>query len=122
MVNVTMQIHLQNVKFFAYHGIHQEEAILGGNFEVNLSATYLPATLSVTDITDTLDYTSIYDIVKSHMNMPTPLLETLATEIASEIIAKFSIVSAVVISIFKLHPPIENFQGSVGVTFTYKRD
>jgi dihydroneopterin aldolase len=55
------------------------------------------------------------------MEKPALLLETLATEIASEIFAKFPIVIEVAISIFKLHPPIKNFEGSVGVSFTLKR-
>jgi dihydroneopterin aldolase len=56
------------------------------------------------------------------MQRPAKLLETLATEVASEIFAKFSNVEEVVISIFKLHPPIINFPGSVGVTYQLKRE
>ena len=67
------------------------------------------------------DYTELLKIVKQRMQHPAHLLETLATEIASEIIAKFSIVTEVAISIYKLHPPIENFEGSVGVTYKLKR-
>ena len=56
------------------------------------------------------------------MKKPVHLIETLAAEIASEIIAKFSIATEVNISIIKLHPPIKNFEGSVGVTFKIKRN
>jgi dihydroneopterin aldolase len=56
------------------------------------------------------------------MKKPVHLIETLATEIASEIIAKFPIATEVNISISKLHPPIKNFEGSVGVTFKIKRN
>jgi len=56
------------------------------------------------------------------MNKPAQLLETLATEIAGEIIEKFPVVTGVEISISKLHPPIKNFLGTVGVTFKIKKD
>ena len=117
-----MEIHLNKVKLFGYHGLNEGEEILGGEFEVSLTTTYLPVVIPINKIEHTLDYTVLYAIVKERMSRPTRLLETLATEIASEIIAKFSIVTTVAISIYKLHPPIENFQGSVGVTFTLKRD
>src|SRR4051812_14068316 len=117
-----MQIHLKGVKIFGYHGLHAGEDIIGGEFEVNLTTFYTPTQVPVTKMEDTLDYTVLLALVKKRMQRPAHLLETLATEIASEIIAKFSIVTAVEISISKLHAPIENFEGSVGVTFTIKRN
>lgn len=117
-----MKIHLQKLKFFGYHGLHAGEEIAGGEFEINLTTYYLPVQIPIKKIEETLDYTALLSIVRERMNKPSHLLETLATEIASEIIAKFSIVTGVEISISKLHPPIKNFEGSVGVTFTIKRD
>ncbi|MEJ7681679.1 MAG: dihydroneopterin aldolase [Segetibacter sp.] len=73
-------------------------------------------------IEETLDYTALLNIIKERMQKPVHLLETLATEIASEIIAKFSIVTDVEISVSKLHPPIKNFEGTVGVTFKIHRN
>lgn len=115
-----MQIHLQKVKFFGCHGLDAGEEITGGEFEVNLTTNYIPVRIPIKKIEETLDYTALLSIVRERMNRPADLLETLATEIATEIIAKFSIVTAVEISISKLHPPIQNFEGSVGVTFKIK--
>lgn len=117
-----MEIHLQKVKIFGYHGLHAGEEIIGAEFEVNLTASYIPAQITIKNIEETLDYTVILEIIKQRMKTPAHLLETLATEIASEIIAKFSRVTEVVISIYKLHPPIENFEGLVGVTYKLKRN
>ena len=116
-----MLIHLQKVKLFGYHGVHVGEEIIGGQFEVSLTAKYLPMQLPIKNIEETIDYTVLLQIVKERMKRQAQLLETLATEIASEIIAKFSIVTEVAISIYKLHPPIENFEGSVGITYKIKR-
>lgn len=117
-----MQIHLHRLKFFGYHGVHEEEKVLGGEFEVSLIAEYLPQQLPITDISQTVDYTALFGIIKTRMQRPTELLETIATEVCSEIIAKFETVRNVAITINKLHPPIVKFEGSVGVTFSLKRD
>ena len=117
-----MEIHLQKTRFFGYHGLNLGEEIVGGEFEVDVIASYIPSELPVHKLEHTVDYVQLYDMVKQKMKKPVFLLETLATEIASEIIAKFSIVTEVSISISKLHPPIENFEGSVGVTFKIKRN
>jgi dihydroneopterin aldolase len=116
-----MAVHLQKVRFHALHGLDAGEEITGGLFEVNLSASFVSPELPVTTIAKTLDYTILLTLIKERMEKPALLLETLATEIASEIFAKFPIVIEVAISIFKLHPPIKNFEGSVGVSFTLKR-
>lgn len=117
-----MQVHLQKVKFFGYHGLDAGEEIIGGEFEVNLTTYYVPTRIPIKKIEETIDYTALLAIVRERMQKPVHLLESLATEIASEIIAKFSIVTEVEISISKLHPPIKNFEGSVGVTFKIKRE
>ncbi len=117
-----MQVHLKQLKFYGYHGLDEGEDVLGGEYEVSLTASYLSTNVPVVSIAQTIDYTVLYDMVKQCMQKLTPLLETLATEIASEIFVKFSNVEEVVISIFKLHPPIKNFQGSVGVTYQLKRE
>jgi dihydroneopterin aldolase len=117
-----MQVHLRQLKLYGYHGLDEGENVLGGEYEVSLTASYVPSHVPVVSIEQTINYTVLYDMVKQRMQRPTPLLETLATEIASEIFAKFSNADEVVISIFKLHPPIKNFQGSVGVTYQLKRE
>lgn len=117
-----MEIKLEQVKLFGFHGLHAGEEIVGGEFEITLSAFYLPAQIPIKEIGETLDYTVLLAIVKERMQRPAHLLETLASEIAGEIIAKFSIVTTVVISINKLNPPIRSFEGTVGVTYTLKRN
>jgi 7,8-dihydroneopterin aldolase/epimerase/oxygenase len=121
-MNIVMEIQLQKVRMFGFHGLHAGEEIMGGEFEVSLKACYIPTHIPIKKIEDTLDYTQLLSIVKQRMQNPTHLLETLATDIAGEIIAKFSIVTEVGISIHKLHPPIENFEGSVGVSLKIKRN
>lgn len=115
-----MEVKLKNVKIFAYHGLHAGEEIVGGEYKVDLTVSYIPDRIIIKKIEETIDYTELLQIVKQKMSKPAHLIEAVATEIGSEIIAKFSIVTEVEISIDKLHPPIESFEGSVGITYKVK--
>jgi dihydroneopterin aldolase len=120
-MNAAMKIELHKLKLYGFHGLLPGEEIIGGEFEVSLSVCYIPAQIVIKKIEETLDYTALFDLVKERMQKPAHLLETLATEIAGEIIAKFSIVTEVEISIYKLQAPIRNFEGAVGVNFKITR-
>ncbi len=118
-----LSIHLHNIIIFAHHGIYEEEKILGNEFELNITIKHSPQKLPVKHLSDTVDYVSVYDLVKKRMAIPTALLETVVTEIAKEILVQFSLAEEVFISMRKMYPPISNMhaQGSVGVSFELKR-
>ena len=118
---ILMQIHLKNVRLYAYHGLHAGEEIIGNEYELNLTVSYTPVQAVISNIDQTLNYVELYDVVKEKMSIRVDLLETLATEITHEIMVRFLAVEFVEVSIFKLHPPISQFQGSVGVTHKRNR-
>ncbi|NCI46305.1 dihydroneopterin aldolase [Sediminibacterium soli] len=116
-----LSIHLHNLVFFAHHGIWAEEKLLGNEFEVNITVKHSPKKLPVRHLEDTVDYIAVYELVKQRMMVPTPLLETLATDIAGQILERFALASSVFISIRKMHPPAAQLNGSVGVSFEIDR-
>ncbi|MFP5041679.1 dihydroneopterin aldolase [Parasediminibacterium sp. JCM 36343] len=115
-----LSIHLNNLTFFAYHGLYEEEKVLGNIFIVNATVSYHPSH-QILDITDTIDYVSIYELIKQRMEMATPLLETVVMEMAQAILKNFPLAEEVSIELTKQKPPIPNFEGSVGVSFKLKR-
>lgn len=116
-----LSIQLHNIILHAYHGLYAEEKVLGNDFELNITVSYVPKKLPVQHISDTIDYVAVYELAKKRMALPTPLLETVVTEMGEEILAQFSLAEEVSISIRKIHPPIPQMQGSVGVSVTLKR-
>lgn len=116
-----LSIHLHNLIIFAHHGIYEEEKILGNEFELNITIKHAPRQLPVKHLSDTVDYSLVYELVKKRMAIPTPLLETVVTEIAQQILVEFSLAEEVSISIRKIYPPISQMQGSVGVSFVLSR-
>ncbi|WP_438945568.1 dihydroneopterin aldolase [Sediminibacterium sp.] len=118
----TASVLLKDLRFFAFHGLYEGEKVLGNDFLVNLEIGYTPKQFPVQHIEDTIDYAAVYQLVKSRMNIPTPLLETLVSDIASEILAQFSLSDYVRITIEKMRPPVPQFTGNLGVSLTLNRE
>ena len=76
-----LTLELTNLRFFAFHGLYEEEKKIGGEFAVNVFVTYLPVTFPVTDINETIDYTAIYQLIKEKMQRREDLLETVASNL-----------------------------------------
>lgn len=110
-------IHLRHLLFTAFHGIHDEEKILGNEYIVDCSVQLHEKVDVITHINETVNYVIIYDIIKHKMGIPTPLLETVVMETGNEILAHYPEVKSIKISIQKMHPPIEGIQGAAGVTW-----
>ncbi len=108
-------IHLHNLSFYSYHGLHEEERIIGNTFEVSVDI-YIGDIPSVTNINDTLNYVDAFHIVKERMSIPTPLLETIAEDIVHSLQLLDKRIKEINITIKKKHPPISHFAGSVGIT------
>lgn len=110
-----LTIHLHNLKFHSYHGLHEEEKIVGGTFEVNADIT-MKVFDEVKEINQTLDYTKVYALIKEFMNKPTPLLETLAQLLVDAIHLLDERIIHISLTVTKCNPPIIGFSGNVGVT------
>ena len=110
-------IHLNNLKFYSYHGIHEEERIVGSEYLVN-AAVVFGGEEKIVSLHQTVNYVSIFRIIKEHMDEPTPLLETLAQSIVEQIKEMDNQLKSISVRIEKMNPPIPSFTGSVGVTYS----
>lgn len=112
---VTVQLH--HLIFNSFHGIHEEEKIIGNEYVVDVSIEFHELTEVIRHIDETVNYATIYKIIKLKMQIPTPLLETIAMEAGNQIYREFPEIKSITISIKKMHPPIEGLQGSAGVVW-----
>lgn len=117
-----LTVHLENLRFFAHHGVYEGEPVAGGEFEVHLKVQYDEKQIKFNDLNNVLNYEELYMVVKKRMAMPTPLVEEIAESIIRKIRHEYSFVKEISVSIFKLQPPMENFQGKVGITLQKKFD
>ena len=116
-----LTIQLLHLPFYAYHGVYEEEKKLGGKYEVTVLVRYTEAKMPVLHISETVDYVAVYNLIKQHMQQPRALLETVATTLAQDIFSTFGEVEEVSVEIIKKHPPVPNFEGSVGVKWEGKK-
>ncbi len=112
-----LTIHLHNLLFHSFHGMYKEEKILGNDFEVNVDVS-IKAEQHISKLKQSVDYVSLYAVIKEVMDQPTPLMEMLIQELAERIRLFDEKIHAVTISIKKLNPPISNLQGTVGVSYS----
>ena len=112
-----LTIKLNQLRFFAHHGLYEEELMVANEFIVDLEVSYTEPTRVISKMTETINYVKLYEIVKKRMLITADLIETLAMEIAAAIHENFPQTKRVSISITKKYPPVINFSGNVSISF-----
>lgn len=112
-------IQLQQLSFYAYHGVYEEEKILGNTFFVDVELKYMPAKTIVEKLDDTINYEKVFDIVEAAMKTPTPLLETLVSLVAMQLQKAFPGIASGNITITKSKPPVKGWNGNVAVSYIW---
>lgn len=100
-------IELEQMRFFAYHGVMPQEKVVGNNFEVNLRIkTNFEAAIHEDLLDNTISYADLYDVVKVEMMVPSDLIEHVAGRILQALISRWATIDAVELKVSKLNPPI----------------
>lgn len=115
-----IKVEVKEMLLQAGHGLYAGESKTGAAFEINCIVSYDEAGQEIHHLSNTVDYVVLVSIIKENMRKNSPLLETLLQEIAAAIKEQYPQVQEISIAVYKLNPPIENFQGKTGVTL-YKR-
>lgn len=101
------KITLENLEFHAFHGCLEHEKIHGNTFLVTLEMELDTLLAGTTDeLTDTLNYQLVYDVIKEEMETPSKLIEHVAQRIVDKIISTFSEVKIANIKLCKMNPPL----------------
>lgn len=117
-----MTVELKGLRFFGEHGMYAEEKKVGNEFEVEVSITFKAPDQPITAINDTVNYVEVYRIVEAELSDRKQLLETCAMRICDDLRGVFPNLCRATVSIKKMTPPITNFTGSVGVSYTREYD
>ena len=100
-------IILREVRFHAFHGVMPQERKVGADFTVSLHVGVdlsLPAESD--DVADTLNYATLYEVVKQQMEIPSQLLEHVAGRVGKAVMDTFPQVTGVDVTLTKLNPPM----------------
>jgi len=112
-----LTISLNKIRFYGQHGLYAEERRVGNEFEIDLHVHYHTGDNVIHSMSSTINYVSLYNLLKAEMQQPRELLETFLMETVEKIHLAFPLIEKVEISILKLQAPIAGVQGAVGVQY-----
>lgn len=116
-------IDIENMDFYAFHGCFAEERQIGTRFKVNLRIEVDTTRAQQSDsLDDTVNYLSVYQLVKRQMSIPSKLLEHVAERIAANLLLEFTPISYVRVKVTKCHPPLGGQMEGVAVTIEKSRN
>lgn len=116
------QIALENMEFYAYHGCLEHEKKYGNTFGVDLWMDLNCEMAAKTDnLSDTLNYQEVYDIVKCEMDKPADLIEHVGYRITEAVFSKFENIKKLKVKLCKYQPALGGKVGSVSVTYQRSR-
>lgn len=99
------KISLIGMEFYAYHGVYEEERIIGSYYVLDVEVEATINTID-DDVTKVVNYEDIYRISSEVMKEPVKLIETIASKIEVKIKEAFFGVSALKIIVHKKNPPL----------------
>lgn len=112
-------IEIEGMKFYAFHGHFESEQVVGNEFTVNLKIETDCEKAAISDnLNDTVNYQSLFDIVKNEMAIPSHLLENVAKRILDCLQSNFTEIKKTEIKITKMNPPMGGEIEKVSVTMT----
>ena len=101
------KIYINNAWFYSFHGCLHEESVVGAEYIVNVMVeTNTDEAEKNDNLKSTIDYVDIYNAIKTEMDNPSKLLESVMERIIVSIKKISPRMSVVDVSIKKLSPPI----------------
>lgn len=114
-------IRLQNCSFFARHGVHDEEEMLGQRFYVDAVLTIDPGDGLESDSIDlTVDYGEAFKLIESIVTgRRRYLVEALALDVAKSLVARFARIARAEVTVRKPNAPVPGILDHVEVTVVW---
>lgn len=107
MTTLSSFIFLENVHFFAYHGVAQQETAIGNEFVINLKLkTDIQTAMQTDEVENTVSYADVYEVLKKEMSIPSKLLEHVCGRIAQRLFDRFPAIEEIELKLSKRNPPM----------------
>jgi len=102
-------IQIEGMEFFAYHGCFKEERVIGTRFIVDLSIETDTGEAEATDdLKKTINYQSVYKLVKTEMEIKSHLLEHVARRIIQSVQKHHPEAGNILVKVVKLNPALSD--------------
>ncbi|MFL5764764.1 MAG: dihydroneopterin aldolase [Bacteroidia bacterium] len=113
------KIVIEGIKLYCYHGCLPQEARIGANYMVDVTMeTDLSEAAKTDDLSKTIDYVTVYEIVKKQMAIRANLIEQPAQRIVDELKSKFPALLHAEVKVTKINPPMNGDVRQVSVVIS----
>lgn len=113
------KILVEGIKLYAYHGCLEEEAKIGTNYIVDITMeTDFSEAAKTDDLSKTIDYVRVYEIVKRQMGVRSKLIEQVGQRIIAELKKEFNTLNKTEVKVTKLNPPMNGNVERVSIIIT----
>ena len=117
-----MQIILRSLRLFAHHGVLPQERAVGAYFIINLNIeTDFSRAMATDDLSGTISYADVFEVIKAEMAVPSALLEHVAGRICHTLFARFPAAEAIHLEILKENTPMGAECAGAGVSVDVSR-
>ena len=109
-------IEVNGIKCYAHHGCLPEETAIGGHYvvDVQMHTNFSIAALD-DDLSQTIDYVVVNEIVVEEMATPSKLIEHVGQRIVNRLKNELKTIDVLRVKIVKLSPPINGDVHNVAI-------
>ena len=114
-------VEVNGISVIAFHGCIDEEALVGGDFTINVRV-HIPFKIAAQtdDLNEAVDYVLVTEIVKKEMAIRAKLIEVVIMRIVKSLQKQFPIATEVEVTLIKHRAPIQSDVKSVSVYLNSK--
>ncbi len=115
-------IFLDNLRFFAHHGVGEQETLVGNEFTISLRLKVdIRHAMQTDDVSDTVSYADVYETVKAEMDIPSKLLEHVGARIVHTLFQNFPQIEGIELKLAKRNPPMGADIAAAGIEIIQER-
>jgi dihydroneopterin aldolase len=119
---MTGKVALEGLEFHAFHGVYPHERNTGNWFEIDISVeTDFTEGAAHDELSGTVNYETLFRIIKDEMEKPSRLLETVAEKIVTSVLQELPAALGVELKLSKINPPIGGKCRKSSITISKKR-
>ena len=117
-----MKIFVNDIRLYAYHGVMEQERIVGGWFRVSVEAeTHEDKSVQTDELADTVSYADLAQVVREEMGVTSHLVEHVAGRIGQRLLKDYPTLLSATVRVTKENPPLGLTCQGAGVEVKYEK-
>lgn len=109
-------IRLNDLKFYSRIGVMDQERVVGNEFVVDVEIKYPAEQFQSEDLSTTVSYADVYDMVARRMKQTWLLLESVAKAVSDDLHQRYPRIQDLAVTIKKTSVPVRNMDGTASIT------